>query len=212
MKQIYLLVAIFFFSVTAFAQARITTAQYQKISQPALEIEIPFAEKTVMKSVVDKLESAGYKGKDTKGYYTFTGVKLPEFGTESYDLYFKTERKSRREKDNTLLTMLIGNGYEKFIDEAAGSVVIGNAKKFLNNQAEAATAFDLEMQITDQEELSKKAEKKLATLIENAQDLQKKKEKLVAEIADNIKRQAEQKVEAEKQTTIFNNLKTKRKQ
>jgi len=212
MKKLYLLVVIVFCSSYCFSQSRLTTAEFQKVMEPATEIEVPFAEKTVMKTIVDMMEKKGYKGKDTRGYYTFKGVVLPELGTNSYDLYFKTERKSRKEKDNTILTLLVSGGYEKFIGDSAGSALMANVKMFLNKQIDASAAYDLEMQITEQDEITQNAQKKYTSLTEDGVNLQKKKEKLEKEIQENIKKQADQKTEAEKQAQIFNMLRGKRKQ
>ena len=165
-----------------------------------------------MKTIVDMMEKKGYKAKDTKGYYTFKGVMLPELGNSFYDLYFKTDRKSRKEKDNTILTLLVSGGYEKFIGDSTGSALITNVKTFLNRQVEATAAYDLEMQINEQDETTINAQKKIASLIEDGQSLQKKKEKLEKEIQDNIKKQADQRIEADKQNQIFSTLKAKRKQ
>ena len=212
MKKLYFVVAIALFSTYCFAQARLTTAEFQKVIQPAVEIDVPFPEKTVMKTIVDMMEKKGYKAKDTKGYYTFKGVMLPELGNSFYDLYFKTDRKSRKEKDNTILTLLVSGGYEKFIGDSTGSALITNVKTFLNRQVEATAAYDLEMQINEQDESTINAQKKIASLIEDGQSLQKKKEKLEKEIQDNIKKQADQRIEADKQNQIFSTLKAKRKQ
>ena len=212
MKKLYFVVAIILFSTYCFAQARLTTAEFQKVLQPAAEIDMPFPEKTVMKSIVDMLEKKGYKARDTKGYFTFKGVMLPELGNSFYDLYFKTDRKSRKEKDNTILTLLVSGGYEKFIGDSTGSVLMTNVKTFLNKQVEATAAYDLEMQINEQDESTINAQKKLASLIEDGQSLQKKKEKLEKEIVDNIKKQSDQRIEADKQNQIFSTLKAKRKQ
>ena len=212
MKKLYFVVAIALFSTYCFAQARLTTAEFQKVLQPAAETDMPFPEKTVMKSIVDMLEKKGYKARDTKGYFTFKGVMLPELGNSFYDLYFKTDRKSRKEKDNTILTLLVSGGYEKFIGDSSGSVLMTNVKTFLNKQVEATAAYDLEMQINEQDESTINAQKKLASLIEDGQSLQKKKEKLEKEIVDNIKKQSDQRIEADKQNLIFSTLKAKRKQ
>lgn len=212
MKKLLLIAIISFTAVYSFAQARNATADYNKTMQPAVEIEIPFPEKTVMKSLVDKLEKKGYKGKENKGYIVFRGVNMAEIGPDTYDLYFKTDRKSKKEKDITILTMLVSTGYEKFITPDQDEKVLDNSKIFLNSQTELATAYDLEMQIKEQEDATGKAEKKLASLVEDGQDLVKKKEKLEKEIEENLKKQEEQKLELEKQTQIFNTLKAKRKQ
>jgi hypothetical protein len=191
------------------AQVQNVTAEYQKMMQPALQVDIPYPEKTVMNALVEKLEKLGYKGKETKGFYTFKGVRLPELGSEAYDLYFKTERKSRREKDATLLTMLISSGYEKFLGSTDS--IVEKAKIFLVNQIPQAEAYDLEMQITEQDNVQKKADKRLKDLVEDNESLVKRKEKLEQEIADNLKKQEEQRAEIEKQTQIGNTLKGKRK-
>ena len=115
MKKILVSVVIFFITATAFAQARTATAEYNKTMQPAVEIEIPYEEKTVMKSLVEKMEKKGYKGKDSKDYTVFRGVTMPEIGPGTYDLYFKADRKSRKEKDISILTMLISKGNDSFI-------------------------------------------------------------------------------------------------
>src|SRR5258708_1153624 len=142
MKKFLLLSAILFLATGIFAQAHLATADYQKTMQPALEIEIPFPEKTVMKSIVDRIENLEYRSKKKKGYTNFKGVMMKEIGPDTYDLYFKTERKSRKEKDVTILTMLVSSGFEKFIGDSTNSSVINNAKKFLNSQVEITTAYD----------------------------------------------------------------------
>jgi hypothetical protein len=212
MRKPLLLAAFIFIAIASFGQARSVTAEYQKISQPAMEIEIPFPEKTVVKSFIDYFERLGYKGKETKGYYTFKEVRLPKIGPGIYDIYFKADRKSRREKDNTILTFLLSNGYEKFLSGSENDSVINNAKQFLNEQQNNVAAFDLEMQITAQDEITKKEEKRLANLLEDGVDLVKKKEKIESEIQDNIQKKAAQKAELEKQMLIFETLKNKRKQ
>jgi len=212
MRKSLLLAALIFIAVASFAQARSVTAEYQKIKQPAIEIEIPFPEKTVVKSFVDYFERLGYKGKETKGYYTFKEVRLPKMGPGIYDIYFKADPKSRREKDNTILTFLLSNGYEKFLSGAENDSVISNAKQFLNEQQNNVTAFDLEMQISAQDEITKKEDKKLANLSADGVDLVKKKERIESDIQENIKKKAAQKAEVEKQMLIFETLKNKRKQ
>jgi len=212
MRKSLLLATLIFIAVASFAQARSVTAEYQKIKQPAIEIEIPFPEKTVVKSFVDYFERLGYKGKETKGYYTFKEVRLPKMGPGIYDIYFKADPKSRREKDNTILTFLLSNGYEKFLSGAENDSVISNAKQFLNEQQNNVTAFDLEMQISAQDEITKKEDKKLANLSADGVDLVKKKERIESDIQENIKKKAAQKAEVEKQMLIFETLKNKRKQ
>ncbi|MES2849036.1 MAG: hypothetical protein V4685_08270 [Bacteroidota bacterium] len=212
MKKLLLSAAISFITITAFSQARTATADYNKTMQPAVEIEIPFEEKTVMKSLVEKMEKKGYKGKESKDYMVFKGVTMSELGTGTYDLYFKADRKSRKEKDITVLTMLVSGGYEKFISEADDSELHSKMKTFLDKHTEQATAYDLELQIKEQTEAVEKAAKKYTNSVEDGEDLVKKKEKLEKEIVDNTQKQADMKAESEKQVQILETLKAKRKQ
>ncbi len=197
---------------TSIAQARLATAEYQKTKQPGIELDVPFPEKTVSKSIDDYFQKLGYKGKDTKGYLTYKGVRLPQLGPDIYDLYFKTDKKSRKEKDATTVTLMISSGYEKFIGDTTNAPLIDSAKNYLNGLTDRVAAYDLDQQITEQDVALKKALKKLTNLTETGQDLQKKKVKIENDIADNLKGQASQKAESEKQQQILQTLRDKRKQ
>ncbi len=197
---------------TSFAQAHLATAEYQKTMQPAVQADVPFPEKTVTKTIDEQMGKLGYKGNNTKGFLTYKGVHLAELGPDSYDLYFKTDRKSKNEKDATTITMMISSGYDKFIGDTTNAIVISNAKDYLNRFTEKVAAYDLEQQIADQEDAFKKATKKMNNLSDDAQSLQKKKTRIESDIADNIKAQAAQKSESDKQQQILDTLKGRRKQ
>lgn len=207
----YLVISVSFLVYsTAFAQAHRTTVSYEKTSREAVEVDIPYPEKTVVKAINDKLEKNGYKGKDTKGFLTFKGVRLPDLGPDAYDLYFKTDRKSRKEKDVTTVILLISTGYEKFLD--AGSAVMTKASQYLDSQLVMVADFDLEEQVAEQESVYKKSNDKMAGLTEEAEALQAKRKKLEKEIEENLKLQEEHKKQVDKQGNILSTLKGKRRQ
>ena len=212
MKKIILSAALLFYYCCAVAQAHTVTTEYQKSMQPALEIEVPYAEKTVASSLVEKMEKRGYKGKETKGYITFKGVRLAELGAAEYDLYFKVDRKSRQQKDVSIITLLISSGYEKFVSESDNPELINNAKNILNEQIGASAALDLELQIKEQEDINKKTAKKMDDLMDDSTGLQKKKIKLEQDIVENSKKLELQRTEIEKQKQIFEKLAARRKQ
>ena len=212
MKKLYNTIAFMFITLFINAQARTTIAEYQKTMQPAIETSYPYSEKTVMNAIEDKMGKMGYKGKESKGYTIYRGVKMSEIGPDFYDLYFKADRKSRKEKEVSVVTMLISSGSDKFIGDSTSTSAVDNAKKYLNNLSGTINAFDLELQINEQDEALKKATNKMAGLVEDGENLVKKKEKLEKDIEDNIKKQGEQKTEVEKQKQIFETLRSKRKQ
>ncbi len=205
----------FIFSIalylSAAAQSRIATVEYQKINRQAVVSEIPFPEKTIRDAIDNKMEQMGYKGKDSKGYTVYKGVRMPELGNDSYDLYFMADRKSRKEKENSTLTLMISKGFDSFIADSTDSKVMDNAKNYVDSIRNMIVAYDLEQQIIAQEDAIKKADKKSANLIDDGISLEKKRKNIEQDIADNKKNQANQLAEIEKQKQILEVLRGKRK-
>jgi hypothetical protein len=210
-KLIYTLIAILLFNITVSSQARYVFIDFKDGQRPAIVNEFSYPESTVSKAIRDKMEKSGFKGKDTKGYTMYKNVSLPELGSGTYDVYFKVDRKSKKEKDMSEVTMLVSRGNEVYITEADDAQTINNAKAYLDNLIPNVQAFDLEQQITAQQDAVNKAEKKYKNLLDDADDLQKKKRKIEQQIEDNYKDQKNQQSEIEKQKQIFENLKAKRK-
>jgi hypothetical protein len=210
-KLIYTLIAILLFNITVSSQARYVFIDFKDGQRPAIVNEFSYPESTVSKAIRDKMEKSGFKGKDSKGYTMYKNVSLPELGTGTYDVYFKVDRKSKKEKDMSEVTMLVSRGNEVYISEADDAQTINNAKAYLDNLIPNVQAFDLEQQITAQQDAVNKAEKKYKNLLDDADDLQKKKRKIEQQIEDNYKDQKNQQSEIEKQKQIFENLKAKRK-
>lgn len=210
-KLIYTHIAILLFSITASSQARYVFLDLKDGQRPAIVNEFSYPESTVSKAIRDKMEKSGFKGKDSKGYTMYKNVSLPELGTGTYDVYFKVDRKSKKEKDMSEVTMLVSRGNEVYITEADDAQTINNAKVYLDNLIPNVQAFDLEQQIKDQEDAVSKAEKKYKNLLDDADDLQKKKRKIEQQIEDNYKDQKDQQAEIDKQRQIFETLKAKRR-
>ena len=160
MKKIFVFIALCGFYLSATAQSELTKVTYLKVERLAVENEIPFPEKTIMKAIDVKMEQMGYKGKDSKGFTIYKSVRLPEIGGGEYDLYFMAERKSRRNRDNSTLTLMISKGFDDFVTLKTDAEIIENAKKYLENILELIAAYDLELRITDQQDAVDKAEKK----------------------------------------------------
>jgi len=211
MKKIFAAIISIAFSYSAFAQAQVTFIEFQKASRQAIKTTMPYNVNTAEDAINDKMGKLGYKGKSKDGFTIFKGVKLAELGEETYDLYFSVDKKAKKDKDNSIVTMIISRGNENFITDAENPTVISNGKTFLESFGGAIGAFDLEQQINGQADAVKSAQKKAAKLSDDADDLQKKKKKIEGQIEDNIKDQEKQKAELDKQNTILETLKTKRK-
>jgi septal ring factor EnvC (AmiA/AmiB activator) len=72
-------------------------------------------------------------------------------------------------------------------------------------------AFNLELQIKDQDETVAKAEKKLKGLQDDQESMEKKIKKLEDDLKNNAKDQQDQQKEIEKQRQILEGMKGKRK-
>lgn len=210
-KFVLMLIGFCITSLSINAQSVLATAEYNKTMQPAITLDVPFPDKIVQAAMEDRMLKLGYKGKSNKGYLVFKAVRLPELGPDMYDLYFDASRKSRREKDMTVVTLLISSGYEKFIGDTTNLQVVNSAKQWLNTFPEAVVAYDLEVQISEQEAAWKKAEKKSVNLTDDGVDLQKKLIKIQKEIEENTAQQAAQRTEVERQLQVLEQLKAQRK-
>jgi hypothetical protein len=182
------------------------------VDRQAVTNEIAFPEKTIMKAIDDKMVQLGYKGKDSKGFTVYRSVRLPELGNGEYDLYFMAERKSRRNKDNSTVTLMISKGGDNFATSKDDAGLFADAKKYLENIVVMITAYDLEMKITEQQGAVTDADKKYNDLIEESQSLEKKRQHIEKDIEDNKKNQENQLADIEKQKQKLETLKTGRKQ
>lgn len=211
MRNFTLLLSVLFLSASALAQSTEGTASYNKKTYPATISELPYPPDVVETAVKQEMKKRGYSGKNNKGYTEYKGVRLKELGSESVDLYMKTERKGRKDKDATILTILTAKGAENFIGRSADGALAEGVKQFANNLHPLAGDHALELEIGSQEELIRKAERKFQGLQSDSVALEKKKLQLEQNMAENktaIQKQAE---EVEMQRKVLETLRTKRR-
>jgi hypothetical protein len=186
----FLLFAAMFF---AKAQSSITTASYNKTSQPALMLELPYGEDVCGDFIIDNLKKTGYdaetKGKlfwkqnRLNGYYTFKDVHLQGLDYP-VDLYFKVDQKGRKSKNESVIYMLMGKGEDYFISSSDDNAY-NAAKKFMNGFVDQAAAYKLDLDIKAQEVRVKDGEKKLGKLKDNEKDMVKKIDQLQKDLKNN---------------------------
>jgi len=197
---------------TVSAQSHIATIEYANIKRQAVVNDIPFPEKTVREAINNKMEQIGYKGKEMKGFTVYRGVKLTALGKEPYDLYFSVDRKSRKDKDNSTLTLLVSKGFDSFVADSSDAHLMANAISYLDSIKIMIAAYDLEQQIIAQEDAVKKADKKYNNLLDDGANLEKKLKNIEKEIDDNKKDQLNQENELTKEKQILETLRAKRTQ
>ena len=195
-----ILIALYCFS-SAFSQSQLTSISYNKIAQPALMLDLPYDENTTEDFIVANLKKTGYnpetKGKlfwkqnKLDGFYIFKDVKL-EDASQSMDLYFKVDQKSRRAKDQSVIYLMLSKGGENFISPGSDETNYEAAKKFLNGFVDHSAAYKLNLDIKEQEEVVKDAEKKYDKLKDHEKDLVRKIEQLEKDLKKNKDDQDEQ--------------------
>jgi hypothetical protein len=191
--------------------------EYNKEKQACLVMEYSFSSAAVENAVVARMNKLGFKGKEEKGMFNkdkgfrvYKDALIGDISPSRYNYVINIDRKSRKESDAAVLYLIImkddGNALSRLNTEE-----LGNAKTFLNNLLPDIEAADLELQITAQEDIVSKAEKKMKSLQTDKDDMEKRIKKLQDDIQQNIKDQEKQTSEIENQRKALDALKGKRK-
>ena len=194
----------------AFSQAYESHITYDKKKQKAITIDYAYSQEAVQNAIVQKIEKLGHIGKEEKGMFNkdkgfivFKEAFITDISEERMDYILKIERKSRKDKDETTLYMVLNKGGEDAVPGMSAHD-IGRAKVFLNNLLPEIEEANLELQIKSQDDAVVKSEKKFKDLQDQKADLEKKLQKN----AEDIENQQKQ---IESQRTALDGLKGKRK-
>lgn len=181
MKKLFLsLLAAAGCNMLVLAQAYEGTIEYNKKKQDAFIIDYAFPPEAAENAIVAKLEKMGYKPKEEKGIFNkdkgfkiYKSAFITEVSTSALDYLFKIERKSRKDKDEAVIYMVIQKDGSN-IKSVMSQENVDYAKMFLNNLRPNIEAANLELKIKEQEEVVAKAERKLSNLRSEQADLEKK--------------------------------------
>lgn len=197
----------------AYSQAVEGTVEQSNNNLPAAVIELPVAPDVATAAMKDHLSKKGKsRTTDIKGFVTFRNTDSIPSDSTTADLYFKVERKSRREKEFSLVSLLLTTpGSNTASPTKTRHLNMEEAKAFLNELQPAIIAFDLERQIKEQNEMVIKEETRYRHLDEERTELIKRQESMGQKILDKQNEQQSQKIEVEKQKQILTELVTKRK-
>lgn len=205
--------------LNASSQTTFTTITFNKNVQPALVLELPYNTDVAEGTILQKLKETGYspetKGKlfwktnKLDGFYVFNGIALPALNNQKLDMYFKVEPKSRSQKDQSTIFLLVSKGYDNFISPDVDSATFAAATNFLNSFVSETASFRLNLDIEEQEKVVKNAEKKLKSLQDDAKNIEKKIEQLQADLRNNKNDQEMQEKEIANQKTKLEELKGK---
>ena len=216
-KSILFSLALFLIAGTGFSQAYEGSIEYSKKKEPAFIIEFNYPVEAVQNAILLKMERLGYKGKEEKGLFNkdkgfriYKNAFITDISSNSMDYLISVDRKSRKEKDEAIVYLII---MKDGINAMGGfdAYDVGRAKSFLNNLEPEVAAANLELQIQEQEDVVAKAEKKFKNLQSDKEDMENKIKKLQQDIQTNIKDQENTQKEIENQKEVLESLKFKRK-
>jgi len=205
MKNFLFLTILIFTSQVVLSQVTDGVSEYNKKSQQAVIGEYKYPEETVEKALEDKLARKGLKTKSSKGFLLVNEGVINDITATPMDYAFKVERKSRREKDVTTVTMIMR---QKDINMMAMNS--SAAKTFLFDLAPVIDSVNTDMMINDQYETVVKMQKKYKDLQDDQTGLEKKIRKLQDDLAENAKAQSDQQRENGRQQEILDAWKAKK--
>ncbi len=209
-KQLLFLVAVFLVAVSVKAQ-NFGELEVQKKKIPALITEVPYAASVTEDAIRQKFSQMGYSAKESKGVYTYKGVRIPDISDETLDIMIKVERKSRKEKDESNVYFIVSRGYENYIKATDDAAFLERVKQYCRSFIPLAEAQALEVEIKDQEDKVKSTEKKLKDYEDESVSLEKRLRKLQEDMEENKKNIEKQKGEVENQKKALDVLRAKRK-
>lgn len=197
-----LFLSVLVISLLSYGQAYEGSVQYQNKLRPAAVIELAYPPSVVSAAMEDYLSKKGKsKSADIKGFTTFRNTQPVPGDSTNADLYFKAERKSRQEKEVTLVSLLLMPTEAQTNTANLHYLSMDEAKTYLNDLVPAIEAYHLELTIKDQNTVVTKAEARYKSLVREGGDLEDKKSSIDKKIADNKNDQQQQlkEIENEKQ-------------
>jgi hypothetical protein len=219
MKKLTAFLAALFLLCNAYSQSTLTSVSYNKTEQTGLMLELPYNQEVSEGFIVDNLKKTGYepetkgslfwKNNKINGFYTFKGVRL-EGADQPVDLYFKVDRKSKKEKDQSVIYLLVSKGGENFISSGSDEDIYKAAKRFLNGFLEQSAVYKLDLDIRSQENVVKDAQKKMDKLKEDEKNMNKKIEQLQNDLKKNNEDQQKQQQTIEAEQKKLEDLKTQK--
>ena len=205
--------------LAASPQSNFTTITINKKLQPGLVLELPNNTVVAEGTILQKLKETGYtpetKGKlfwkknKLDGFYVFNGVELAALNNQKLDMYFKVDPKSKSQKDQSIIYLLVSKGYDNFISPEADTATFAAATSFLNGFVAGTESYRLNLDIEEQEKVVKSAEKKLAGLDDDEKALTRKIEELQADLRNKKEDKVMQEKEIANQKIKLEELKAK---
>lgn len=213
-KHLLLLLMVISAGLSAWAQSIATEGKIEldKGQKVAAVIEVPYDEEVISAAIRDFMSKKGLRSDKSKGFMVFRGAKVNDQDVEVADLYFKVDRKSRKEKKESIVYLVVGRPGENVgLRTADDRHQVENGKELLNSMMASLQAAGLEASIAEQEELVRREERKLRNMEEEQRDLEKRIKNLEEKVEESKQEQRKQADELSKQRAMLEGMKARRK-
>ena len=207
----YLISSLFFsiLALVAFAQPTTGTTEYGKVPQSSVIYELPFNEDIVLAAMQEKMNSYKVSPKKVKGFYVYRAIVVPEISSRPVNLYFSVDKKSKKDNNNSMLTLLIANENDIFMQSATDVDFFRRGKDFLASFETDVNASQHNFDVATQEKEVDKVAKKVKHLENEQDDLKKKIKKMEEQLSKNEKDLKEESDNLEALKKQLENLKNK---
>lgn len=185
--------------------------EYQKgVNKRSSKIELAYPADVVKDAIRESMAKQGIKEQRVKGLQVFKGVML-EGETELSDLHFKVEPKSKKEKDISIVHLIVARSSENVALRADNDTYKSErGKAFLNGLVPKVANHSLDVNIQEQDQAVKKAEKKLKNLENDQKNLERRIQDLQDKLVQNKKDQEAQTAEVAKQQEVLDAMQSRR--
>lgn len=202
------------------AQSTYEQVKFKDALRPSLNLPLAFEVKTAEETILAKLKETGYKPEKNgnmfnkknkqEGFYTFSGVVLPELSNQKLDLYFKVSPVEGDKNNRSAISLMVSKGYENFVSPEKDSSTFNAAEKFLNGFTVATDEYQVNKQMDEQKKLISASEKKWNELRKKQEDARNKVTQLESDIANWHQEEILQQQEVDKQRLILKGLEERR--
>ncbi len=194
-----------------------TTAEYNGQKYPCYITEYNLPPDETENVIKEKLKAQGYNASKSKGYLVYRNVKINDLdGENAQDILFKVERKSRKEKDKSIMTMITAKAGLIPEDKIKGAKMVAdiepspNSVSFINSFQSGIDQQAYQLAVSAQEDEVAKAEKKLKSLQDDQIKLEKKIKDYQSDLEANKKDQGKQVDEIASQKSLLEKKKSER--
>jgi hypothetical protein len=197
---LFISASLFISSLNAQSQSYNSSLSFQKNKYTVATIQVPFETDVVASAVKDYMSRKGFKDSKYKDFVVFRSVPLDSSSAVFSDAYFNINRKSRSEKDISVISLLpVKKGQTLLPASAEDSSFISSSLVFLDSLRPYILSYSLHQEILAQQETLGKINSKVTDLKNDSGDIAKKIRGYEGDLAEN-------KNDQDKQTREINNI------